>query len=82
MAQDAHNTKIFLFFSKVSKDKINKDLAHAQGKAYYSTLSHAFWCPFSRKDLPTFDALRSIFPQIMHLAVEESSVMSRCKHDE
>jgi len=60
---------------EVGGDKLDKDLAHAQGKSYYSILFHASWCPFSRKVQLTFDALSSMFPQIRHLAVEESSAM-------
>ncbi|XP_058073764.1 5'-adenylylsulfate reductase-like 5 isoform X2 [Magnolia sinica] len=46
-----------------------------QRSAYTSVLFYASWCPFSRSARSTFDVLSSMFPQITHLVVEESSVM-------
>ncbi|ONK59675.1 uncharacterized protein A4U43_C08F9150 [Asparagus officinalis] len=60
---------------QVNGDRLDRELGHAQGNAYYSILFHASWCPFSREIQPTFDALSSMFPQIRHLTIEESSAM-------
>ncbi|CAL9098785.1 unnamed protein product [Musa textilis] len=45
------------------------------GDQYCSVLFCASWCPFSWDIQPIFDALSSMFPQIKHLLVEESSIM-------
>ncbi|KAK1397629.1 5'-adenylylsulfate reductase-like 5 [Heracleum sosnowskyi] len=42
---------------------------------YTSVLFYASWCPFSNDVLPNFEVLSSMFPQMSHVAVEESSVM-------
>jgi len=44
-------------------------------KEYTAVLFYASWCPFSQRMRPLFDDLSSMFPQIKHLAVEESNVM-------
>ncbi|CAL9120063.1 unnamed protein product [Musa acuminata var. zebrina] len=45
------------------------------GDQYCSVLFGVSWCPFSRNIQPIFHALSSMFPQIKHLLVEESSIM-------
>lgn len=54
---------------------------NSKQKAYISVLFYASWCPFSRNMHPKFEVLSSMFPQIEHLAVEQSvalpSVFSR-----
>ncbi|GAU50025.1 hypothetical protein TSUD_138140 [Trifolium subterraneum] len=40
-----------------------------------SILFYASWCSFSRRMLPKFEALSSMFPQIEHLAIEQSSAL-------
>ncbi|KAK9291064.1 hypothetical protein L1049_009250 [Liquidambar formosana] len=42
---------------------------------YTSVLFYASWCPFSHDAYFTFEVLSSMFPQIKHLAVEQSSAM-------
>ncbi|XP_039022521.1 5'-adenylylsulfate reductase-like 5 [Hibiscus syriacus] len=44
-----------------------------QRNGYTSVLFYASWCPFSRSLYPKFDILSSMFPQVEHLAVEQSS---------
>lgn len=44
---------------------------------YTSVLFYASLCPFSRSIYPAFEALSLMFPQIEHLAVEQSSSMPR-----
>jgi len=72
---EMENTYVSLW--KVTGDELDRDLGHASGNAYFSIFFYATWCPFSRKVRPVFDALSSMFPQIRHLAVEESSAMPR-----
>ncbi|CAJ2637359.1 5'-adenylylsulfate reductase-like 5 isoform X1 [Trifolium pratense] len=40
-----------------------------------SILFYASWCPFSRRMLPKFETLSSMFPQIEHLVIEQSSAL-------
>ncbi|RDX95989.1 5'-adenylylsulfate reductase-like 5, partial [Mucuna pruriens] len=42
---------------------------------YISILFYASWCPFSRKMLPKFEILSSMFPQVEHLILEQSSAL-------
>ncbi|XP_047088924.1 5'-adenylylsulfate reductase-like 5 isoform X1 [Lolium rigidum] len=60
---------------EVRGDAFDKELNFRHGGASYSILFYAAWCPFSSKFRPTFEALSTMFPQIKHLAVEESSAM-------
>ncbi|KAJ6826106.1 5'-adenylylsulfate reductase-like 5 isoform X2 [Iris pallida] len=60
---------------EVSGDTLDRELIHDGRIAYYSVLFYASWCPFSSKTRPTFDALSTMFPQIKHVAIEESSAM-------
>lgn len=52
-------------------------MSRSQKSAYYSVFFSASWCPFSSNARPIFNTLSSMFPQIKHLAVEESSSMPR-----
>lgn len=45
--------------------------------SFYSVLFYAKWCPFSSNFRPMFDALSSMFPQVTHLALEESTATPR-----
>ncbi|AES75170.2 5-adenylylsulfate reductase-like protein [Medicago truncatula] len=40
-----------------------------------SILFYASWCPFSCRMLPKFEALSSMFPEIEHLVIEQSSAL-------
>ncbi|XP_061350993.1 5'-adenylylsulfate reductase-like 5 [Gastrolobium bilobum] len=42
---------------------------------YISILFYASWCPFSRRMLPKFEILSSMFPQVEHFALEQSSAL-------
>lgn len=46
-----------------------------RGVGYRAVLFYAPWCPFSHDVRLMFEALSSMFPEIKHLAVEQSSVM-------
>ncbi|XVE62582.1 hypothetical protein DITRI_Ditri06bG0129800 [Diplodiscus trichospermus] len=52
---------------------LDRALTSKQRNGYTSVLFYASWCPFSRSLRPKFDILSSMFPQLEHLAVEESS---------
>ena len=64
-----------LYILKVSGETLERYLNC--GDQYCSVLFGVSWCPFSRNIQPIFDALSSMFPQIKHLLVEESSIMPR-----
>ncbi|KAF9661186.1 hypothetical protein SADUNF_Sadunf19G0041800 [Salix dunnii] len=52
---------------------LDRALTSKQRNAYTSVLFYASWCPFSSSMLPKFEMLSSMFPQIEHLALEQSS---------
>lgn len=60
---------------EVRGEAVDKELNLRHRGASYSILFYAAWCPFSSKFRPIFEALSTMFPQIHHFAVEESSVM-------
>lgn len=62
---------------KVSGDFIDRALTSRQRSTYTSALFYASWCPFSRRIHFMFEALSSMYPQIEHLAIEQSSAMPR-----
>ncbi|KAK4786940.1 hypothetical protein SAY86_010773 [Trapa natans] len=50
-------------------------LASKHDNGYTSILFHASWCPFSQATFSNYEVLSSMFPQISHLAVEQSSAL-------
>jgi len=58
---------------KVSGEAIDTELNLRRRGASYSILFYAAWCPFSSKFRPIFQALSTMYPQIHHFSVEESS---------
>ncbi|KAF5735155.1 5'-adenylylsulfate reductase-like 5 [Tripterygium wilfordii] len=54
---------------------LDRTLTSKQRNAYASVLFYASWCPFSRQMRLKFEKLSFMFPQIEHLAVEESSAL-------
>ncbi|KAE8687323.1 5'-adenylylsulfate reductase-like 5 [Hibiscus syriacus] len=66
---------------KVNGDFLDRALSSKQQNGYTSVLFYASWCPFSRSLQPKFDILSFMFPQLEHLAVEQSlaspSIFSR-----
>jgi thiol-disulfide isomerase/thioredoxin len=62
---------------QVDGDFLDRALASKGRNEYISVLFHASWCPFSCSVLPTFETLSSMFPQIEHMTVEQSSAMPR-----
>jgi thiol-disulfide isomerase/thioredoxin len=59
----------------VRGEAIAKELNLRHRGVTYSVLFYAAWCPFSSKFRPIFEALSTMFPQIYHFTVEESSAM-------
>uniref|UniRef100_A0A7N2R7K2 Thioredoxin domain-containing protein n=1 Tax=Quercus lobata TaxID=97700 RepID=A0A7N2R7K2_QUELO len=62
----------------VDGDFLDRALASKWRNEYIVVLFHASWCPFSRSVLPSFETLNSMFPQIEHMTIEQSSAMPRC----
>ncbi|GAV78955.1 Thioredoxin domain-containing protein [Cephalotus follicularis] len=60
---------------EVDGNFLDKCIASKQRITYISVLFYASWCPFSLSMHPVFNTLSSMFPQIDHLAVEQSSAM-------
>lgn len=54
---------------------LDRTLTSKQRNVYTSVLFYASWCPFSHDAQLIFKALSSMFPQIEHLALEQSSAM-------
>ncbi|KAI3852956.1 hypothetical protein MKX03_014499 [Papaver bracteatum] len=57
------------------------NLVHKNSHDYVAVLFYASWCSFSRTCRPTFAAMSSLYPSILHFAFEESvvkpSILSR-----
>ncbi|OVA06418.1 Thioredoxin-like fold [Macleaya cordata] len=60
---------------EVDGESLDRALSSTDRNVYTAVLFYASWCPFSRGARSTFDVLSSMFPQIRHLAVEQSSAM-------
>ncbi|KAG9451397.1 hypothetical protein H6P81_011362 [Aristolochia fimbriata] len=60
---------------EVDGELLDRVLTSKQRNGYTSVLLYASWCPFSVHTRSTYDVLSSVFPQVTHLAVEESRVM-------
>ncbi|EEF36909.1 conserved hypothetical protein [Ricinus communis] len=60
---------------QVDGNFLDRALASNQRNSYTSVLFYASWCPFSRIICPKFDMLGSMFPQIEHFAIEQSSAV-------
>lgn len=73
----ANYMQIPLDMWQVGGDSLEKALNSEDANTYASVLFYASWCPFSNEVLQTFNILSSMFPQMTHLAVEESLVMPR-----
>ncbi|XWS64857.1 hypothetical protein CRYUN_Cryun05aG0040100 [Craigia yunnanensis] len=60
---------------KVDGNFLDRALTSKQRNDYTSVLFYASWCPFSCSLRPKFDILSSMFPQVEHLVVEQSSAL-------
>ncbi|KAM1735241.1 hypothetical protein FF2_013410 [Malus domestica] len=65
---------LFLFL-QVDGNFLDRALASQQRTDYAAVLFYASWCPFSRIMYPTFEKLSFMFPQVEHLAIEQSSAL-------
>lgn len=59
-------------------ESLDKTLRSSPTKVNIAVLFYASWCPFSSEVQSKFGALSSMFPQIKHVMVEESSALPRC----
>lgn len=62
---------------KVRGEAVDTELNLRRRGASYSILFYAAWCPFSSKLRPIFGTLSTMYPQIHHFTVEESSATPR-----
>jgi len=58
---------------EVRGETVDTELNLRRRGASYSILFYAAWCPFSSKLRPIFGTLSTMYPQIHHFTVEESS---------
>ncbi|XWS57863.1 hypothetical protein CRYUN_Cryun09bG0209800 [Craigia yunnanensis] len=63
------------FCLQVDGNFLDRALTSRQKNGYTSVLFYASWCPFSGSLRPKFDILSSMFPQVEHLAIEQSSAL-------
>ncbi|ONM10499.1 adenosine 5'-phosphosulfate reductase-like8 [Zea mays] len=62
---------------EVRGETVDTELNLRRRGASYSILFYAAWCPFSSKLRPIFGTLSTMYPQIHHFTVEESSATPR-----
>lgn len=60
---------------QVNGEAFDKAMASIQKNEYMAVLFYASWCPFSSIFKPRFSTLSSMYPQIKHMMVEQSSAM-------
>ncbi|KAF8043566.1 hypothetical protein BT93_A1783 [Corymbia citriodora subsp. variegata] len=60
---------------QVDGNFLDRFLMSKQHSGFTAVLFYASWCPFSQSIQPTYEALSFMFPQIDHLAVEQSLTM-------
>ncbi|KAK9058536.1 hypothetical protein SSX86_023378 [Deinandra increscens subsp. villosa] len=68
-------TVMYTWPIEINGESLDNILSSNQMNTYVAILFYASWCPFSRSFQPKFDALGSMFPQIKHVMVEQSSVL-------
>ncbi|KVI08322.1 5'-adenylylsulfate reductase-like 5 [Cynara cardunculus var. scolymus] len=64
-----------VYSSPIEMDGESLDRLLSSTNVYKAILFYASWCPFSRNAQPKFDALASMYPQIMHVKVKQSSAL-------
>lgn len=60
-------------------ESLDNFMSSYKTNAYTSILFYASWCPFSINAQAKFHALASMYPQIKHVKVEQSSALPRYK---
>ncbi|PWZ24096.1 5'-adenylylsulfate reductase-like 5 [Zea mays] len=58
---------------EVRGEAVDTELNLRRRGASYSILFYAAWCPFSSNFRPIFETVSTMYPQVHHFAVEESS---------
>ncbi|KAK4492215.1 hypothetical protein RD792_003015, partial [Penstemon davidsonii] len=66
---------IFHMSFKVDGESFERAVSSSQKNEYTAVLFYASWCPFSSEFYSKFSTLSSMYPQIKHLMVEQSSAM-------
>ena len=61
---------------EVSLQKV-LNMVHKNNHEHVAVLFYASLCPFSQVSRPVFSILSALYPSILHLAIEESSVWPR-----
>lgn len=69
---------LLICFLQVDGELLDRALTSKQRNGYTSVLFDASWCPFSHDVRPTFETLSSMFPQMEHYTIEQSSARPRC----
>ncbi|KAG6411872.1 hypothetical protein SASPL_124525 [Salvia splendens] len=62
---------------QVNGEALDKAIASIRKNEYMAVLFYAPWCPFSSIFKPRFSILSSMYPQIKHVMIEQSSAMPR-----
>lgn len=60
---------------QVDGNSLDRALTSKQRNGYAAVLFYDSLCPFSRRVLPTFEVLSSMFPQMDHFAIEQSAAL-------
>lgn len=60
---------------QVNGEVFDKAMASIQKNEFMAVLFYASWCPFSRIFKPRISTLSSMYPQMKHMMVEQSSAM-------
>lgn len=68
----------FLMSLKVDGESFERAMSSGTKNEYTVVLFYASWCPFSSFFQSKFSTLSSMYPQVKHLMVEQTSVLPRC----
>lgn len=60
---------------QVDGNFVEEVLSGRKRVGYVSILFYASWCPFSHRMLPEFETLSSMFPQVEHVELKQSSAL-------
>ncbi|PSS33701.1 5'-adenylylsulfate reductase-like [Actinidia chinensis var. chinensis] len=75
LLDQCHRTTSYSLPIKMDAESVDRTLSSSQTNVYTAVLFYASWCPFSSDVRSKFAALSSMFPQIKHVMVEQSSAM-------
>ncbi|XP_073303337.1 5'-adenylylsulfate reductase-like 5 [Primulina huaijiensis] len=74
-SQCPFSTRLYLSAIQVDGELFESVMSSSQENVYTAVLYYASWCPFSSIFLSKFSTLSSMYPQIKHLVVEQSSAI-------